>query len=141
MYAYIHDMDVVIECLIPIMVDVSGMSKIMNSMLSASEVSASIYILILLRFSHVRVPTHSICFTYFSLSISVRCFYLLIEAVSRAINSQIKALFDRIRNDFYLLRDSKDKEILEKYAEHGRKFSTIYVCESRQERFKLLFYM
>ncbi|XP_020285705.1 odorant receptor 9a-like [Pseudomyrmex gracilis] len=76
-YAYIHDMDVVIECLIPIMVDVSGMSKIMNSMLSASE---------------------------------------------------IKALFDQVKNDFYLLRNSKDIEILEKYADHGRKFSTIYVC-------------
>lgn len=38
MFSYIHDMDIMIECLVPIMVDVSGMTKIMNSILCVNEV-------------------------------------------------------------------------------------------------------
>nr|XP_012231794.1 PREDICTED: odorant receptor 9a-like [Linepithema humile] len=77
MLSYIHDMDIVIECLIPIMVDISGMTKIMNSMLCVNE---------------------------------------------------LRALLDRIRCDFHSVRRSKDIEILQKYADNGKKFSTIYVC-------------
>ncbi|KAL6441728.1 hypothetical protein ACFW04_003671 [Cataglyphis niger] len=40
MYSYIHDMDIVIECLTPIMIDISGITKIMNSMLCVNEVRA-----------------------------------------------------------------------------------------------------
>ncbi|CAL1677719.1 unnamed protein product [Lasius platythorax] len=40
MFSYIHDMDVVIECLTPIMIDISGMTKIMNSMLCVNEMRA-----------------------------------------------------------------------------------------------------
>lgn len=43
---YIHDMDILIECFIPIMVDVSGMTKIMNSMLCVNEVRAIIFSMI-----------------------------------------------------------------------------------------------
>jgi len=43
MFPYIHDMDIVIECLVPIMVDVSGMTKIMNSILCVNEVRAIIF--------------------------------------------------------------------------------------------------
>lgn len=43
MFPYIHDMSIVIECLIPIMVDVLGMTKIMNSMLCVNEVRAIIF--------------------------------------------------------------------------------------------------
>lgn len=38
MFSYIHDMDIVIECLVPIMIDVSAMTKIMNSILNMNEV-------------------------------------------------------------------------------------------------------
>ncbi|KYN26707.1 hypothetical protein ALC57_03933 [Trachymyrmex cornetzi] len=77
MFSYIHDMDIVIECLVPLMVDVSGMTKIMNSVLYVNE---------------------------------------------------IRALLDRIRDDFYSLRNSNDIKMLEKYAVSGKKSSTIYVC-------------
>ncbi|KYM86183.1 hypothetical protein ALC53_04150 [Atta colombica] len=77
MFSYIHDMDIVIECLVPLMVDVSGMTKIMNSVLYMNE---------------------------------------------------IRALLDRIRDDFYSLRNSNDIKMLEKYANSGKKSSTIYVC-------------
>lgn len=43
MISYIHDMDIVIECLVPIMVDVSGMTKIMNSILCMNEVRVIIF--------------------------------------------------------------------------------------------------
>ncbi|XP_011698980.1 PREDICTED: uncharacterized protein LOC105456547 [Wasmannia auropunctata] len=75
--SYIHDMDIVIECLVPIMVDLSGISKIMNSILYVNE---------------------------------------------------IRTLLDRIRDDFYSLRKSNDVEILEKYADNGKKSSNIYIC-------------
>lgn len=42
MFSYIHDMDVVIECLIPIMIDVAGITKITNSILYVNEVRAII---------------------------------------------------------------------------------------------------
>ncbi|XP_036147467.1 uncharacterized protein LOC105832577 [Monomorium pharaonis] len=74
---YIHDMDILIECLVPIMVDVSGMTKIMNSMLCVNE---------------------------------------------------IRALLDQIRDDFYLLKNSDDSVILQKYANTGKRFSTLYLC-------------
>ncbi|KYM98415.1 hypothetical protein ALC62_10874 [Cyphomyrmex costatus] len=77
MFVYIHDMDIVIECLVPLMVDVSGMTKIMNSVLCVNE---------------------------------------------------IRALLDRIKNDFYSLRNSNDIMMLEKYADSGKKSSTIYIC-------------
>ncbi|XP_071574684.1 odorant receptor 13a-like [Temnothorax nylanderi] len=77
MFPYIYDMDIVIECLVPIMVDVSGMTKIMNSTLCVNE---------------------------------------------------IRALLDRIRDDFYSLKNSNDTKILKKYADSGKKSSTIYVC-------------
>ncbi|KYQ51669.1 hypothetical protein ALC60_09207 [Trachymyrmex zeteki] len=77
MFSYIHDMDIVIECLVPLMVDVSGMTKIMNSVLCVDE---------------------------------------------------IRTLLDRIRDDFYSLRNSNNIKLLEKYADSGKKSSTIYVC-------------
>ncbi|XP_025075182.1 odorant receptor 9a-like [Pogonomyrmex barbatus] len=77
MVAYIHDMDIVIECLIPIMVDVSGMTKMLNSILCVNE---------------------------------------------------IRALLDRIQNDFNLLRNSSDVKLLQKYADNGKKSSTTYIC-------------
>ncbi|KAL0111621.1 hypothetical protein PUN28_013066 [Cardiocondyla obscurior] len=75
MYAYIHDMDIVIECLVPIMVDVSGMTKIMNSILCINE---------------------------------------------------IRELLEQIRNDFCSLRNSNDIKILQKYADSGKRSSTVY---------------
>ncbi|KAL0111623.1 hypothetical protein PUN28_013066 [Cardiocondyla obscurior] len=78
MYAYIHDMDIVIECLVPIMVDVSGMTKIMNSILCINE---------------------------------------------------IRELLEQIRNDFCSLRNSNDIKILQKYADSGKRSSTVYASE------------
>lgn len=43
MFSYIHDMEIVIECLVPIMVDVSGMTKIMNSILCVNEVRTILF--------------------------------------------------------------------------------------------------
>ncbi|KAG5332668.1 OR59B protein, partial [Acromyrmex heyeri] len=77
MFSYIHDMDIVIECLVPLMVDVSGMTKIMNSVLYVNE---------------------------------------------------IRALLDQIKDDFYSLKNSNDIKMLEKYADSGKKSSTIYIC-------------
>lgn len=48
MFSYIHDMDIVIECLVPIMVDVSGMTKIMNSILCVNKVRAIIFVMMYL---------------------------------------------------------------------------------------------
>ncbi|XP_029673300.1 odorant receptor 9a-like [Formica exsecta] len=76
MFSYIHDMDIVIECLTPIMIDISGITKIMNSMLCVNK---------------------------------------------------MRTLLGRIRDDFYLLSNSRDIEILRKCADSGRKFSTIYI--------------
>ncbi|KAF3054404.1 Odorant receptor 121 [Nylanderia fulva] len=76
MFSDIRDMDIVIECLTPIMIDISGMTKVMNSMLCVNE---------------------------------------------------MRALLDRVRDDFRSSRNSSDLEILQKCAENGRKFSTIYI--------------
>ncbi|XP_019698026.1 odorant receptor 9a-like isoform X2 [Harpegnathos saltator] len=77
MFSYIHDMDVVIECLIPIMIDISGITKITNSILYADE---------------------------------------------------IRAMLDRIQADFCSLNNFDDIVILQKYANNGKRFSTIYIC-------------
>ncbi|XP_019885647.1 odorant receptor 4-like [Camponotus floridanus] len=76
MFSYIHDMEIVIECLTPIMIDISGITKIMNSMLCVNE---------------------------------------------------MRTLLDQIQADFRSLRNSGDIEILQKYADSGRKFSIIYI--------------
>jgi hypothetical protein len=38
MFPYIYDMDILIECLIPIMIDISSITKVMNSMFYMNEV-------------------------------------------------------------------------------------------------------
>lgn len=43
MFSYIHDMNIVIECLIPIIIDVSGLTKILNSMVCMNEVRVIIF--------------------------------------------------------------------------------------------------
>ncbi|XP_070165801.1 odorant receptor 13a [Polyergus mexicanus] len=76
MFSYIHDMDIVIECLTPIMIDILSITKVVNSILCVNE---------------------------------------------------MRALLDQIRDDFRSLRNSRDIEILQKCADSGRKFSTIYI--------------
>ncbi|KAL6441725.1 hypothetical protein ACFW04_003670 [Cataglyphis niger] len=76
MFSYIHDLDIVIECLTPIMIDILGITKVVNSILCVNE---------------------------------------------------MRALLDQIREDFRSLKNASDIEILQKCADNGRKFSSIYI--------------